>query len=83
MADAGDSAGVTGADPYALEDGDVLVVRRRPEVVEITLNRPDRLNALTSEMLARIYEVLEGLGRDPTCRDHRRGPGVLRRGRSS
>ena len=34
----------------------------------MTLNRPRRLNALTSEMLARMYEVFEELGRDPTCR---------------
>ena len=34
----------------------------------VTLNRPDRLNALTSEMLAHIYAVLEDLGRDATCR---------------
>src|SRR4029077_14418748 len=34
----------------------------------VTLNRPHHLNALTSEMLAHIYEVLEGLGRDPSCR---------------
>jgi len=37
-------------------------------VALVTLNRPERLNALTSEMLARIYDVLEGLGRDATCR---------------
>ena len=47
---------------------DVLVERPRPEVALITLNRPDRLNALTSEMLARIYSTLETLGRDATCR---------------
>ena len=68
MADAVDSVGGTGVDPFALEDRDVLVGRPRPEVAVITLNRPDRLNALTSEMLAHIYEVLEDLGRDPTCR---------------
>ena len=34
----------------------------------VTLNRPERLNALTSEMLARIYDTLETLGRDPGCR---------------
>ncbi len=52
----------------AREADDVLVDRPRPDVALVTLNRPDRFNALTSEMLARIYEVLEGLGRDSTCR---------------
>jgi len=47
---------------------DVLVERPQAEVALVTLNRPERLNALTSEMLARIYEVLEALGRDATCR---------------
>ena len=55
-------------DTATSQDGDVLVGRPRPEVALVTLNRPERLNALTSEMLARIYEVLEGLGRDATCR---------------
>jgi len=49
-------------------DDDVLTDRSRPGVALVTLNRPERLNALTSEMLAHIYDVLEGLGRDPTCR---------------
>ncbi|HUY20766.1 MAG TPA: enoyl-CoA hydratase-related protein [Acidimicrobiales bacterium] len=47
---------------------DVLVSRPRPEVALVTLNRPERLNALTSTMLAHIYEVLQTLGRDATCR---------------
>jgi enoyl-CoA hydratase len=47
---------------------DVLVDWPRPGVALVTLNRPDRLNALTSEMLADIYRVLEDLGRNPTCR---------------
>ena len=59
---------MTGADGAGAGTEDVLVDRPRPEVAVVTLNRPERLNALTSEMLARIYEVLEGLGRDATCR---------------
>jgi enoyl-CoA hydratase len=47
---------------------DVLVDWPRPGVALVTLNRPDRLNALTSEMLADIYRVLEDLGRNSTCR---------------
>ena len=52
----------------AAPGGDVLVHRPRPEVALLTLNRPDRLNALTSDMLALLYDTLEGLGRDATCR---------------
>jgi enoyl-CoA hydratase len=47
---------------------DVLVDRPRTGVALVTLNRPHRLNALTSEMLGRIYDAFEGLGRDHTCR---------------
>ena len=50
------------------EHDDVLIDRSRPEIAVVTLNRPSRLNALTSEMLARLFEVFEGLGRDSTCR---------------
>src|SRR5580693_5581993 len=63
-----DGANVTGADNASSHGDDVLVDRPRPEVAMVTLNRPERLNALTSEMLAQIYDVLEGLGRDATCR---------------
>jgi len=47
---------------------DVLVDRSHAGVALMTLNRPHRLNALTSEMLARIYDTLERLGHDHTCR---------------
>ena len=51
------------------QDGDdVVVAWPRREVALITLNRPDRLNALTSGMLARLYARLEDLGRDAACR---------------
>ena len=48
--------------------GDVLVEWPRDGVAVVTLNRPHRLNALTADMLALLYEVLEGLGRDSSCR---------------
>ncbi|HXQ63202.1 MAG TPA: enoyl-CoA hydratase-related protein [Acidimicrobiales bacterium] len=47
---------------------DVLTERPRPGVALVTLNRPEKLNALTSDMLGRVYETLEHLGRDPSCR---------------
>jgi enoyl-CoA hydratase len=52
----------------APDQSDLLVDRPTPGVALVTLNRPHRLNALTSEMLARLYQCLEGLGRDETCR---------------
>jgi enoyl-CoA hydratase len=57
-------------DTEAAESGadDVLVDRPRTEVAVVTLNRPHRLNALTSEMLAWLYDVFVQLGRDHTCR---------------
>jgi enoyl-CoA hydratase len=59
---------MTATESATANSDDVLVDRPRPEVALVTLNRPDRLNALTSEMLAHIYAVLEELGRDATCR---------------
>jgi enoyl-CoA hydratase len=50
------------------DSGDVLVDRSHPGVALMTLNRPHHLNALTSEMLAEIYDTFEQLGRDETCR---------------
>ncbi len=40
----------------------------RPEVAVITLNRPDRLNALTNELVANITSTLHKLGADRECR---------------
>ena len=50
------------------DTGDVLVDRSHLGVALMTLNRPHHLNALTSEMLAEIYDTFERLGRDETCR---------------
>jgi enoyl-CoA hydratase len=47
---------------------DLLTEWPRPGVALVTLNRPRKLNALTSDMLGRFYDVLEQLGRDPSCR---------------
>ena len=47
---------------------DILVGRERPGVVTLTLNRPDRLNAFTSEMMAHLFDLMEQVGRDETCR---------------
>jgi len=58
----------TGPGTAPATSDDVLVRRPRPEVALVTLNRPDRLNALTSPMLAQLYGMLTELGRDPSCR---------------
>jgi enoyl-CoA hydratase/carnithine racemase len=46
----------------------VEVDRTRQGVVTITLNRPDRLNAMNQEMVGALIEALEESGRDPECR---------------
>lgn len=49
--------------------GDVLVVDRpSPDVVRITLNRPDRLNAMTAELVEALHRTLETIAVDRTCR---------------
>ena len=58
----GDDTGAGG------DEGVILVERPRTGVAVVTLNRPHRLNALTSPMLALIYQTFEDLGHDETCR---------------
>lgn len=40
----------------------------RPGVVQLTLSRPDRLNALTEPLVAQFHEHLRALAADLTCR---------------
>jgi enoyl-CoA hydratase len=47
---------------------DVLVERIRSDVALVTLNRPDRLNALTYPMLELLFKTFEELSYDPDCR---------------
>ena len=46
----------------------VLVDRPRPEVAVVTLNRPDRLNALSFALVDELHAVLDEIGRDNSCR---------------
>lgn len=46
----------------------VLVERPRPDVAVVTLNRPDRLNALSFAVVDELHAVLDDLQRDNACR---------------
>jgi enoyl-CoA hydratase len=46
----------------------VLIEHVRPGIVVMTLNRPERLNAMNYELVRGIYDALDGLEDDPTCR---------------
>jgi enoyl-CoA hydratase len=46
----------------------VLVDEPRPGVVVLTLNRPERLNAMSHELVADLHAVLEQVGSDRGCR---------------
>jgi 2-(1,2-epoxy-1,2-dihydrophenyl)acetyl-CoA isomerase len=45
-----------------------VLVRRDGNVVTVTLNRPDRLNAITVELLAELRAAAESIGADKTIR---------------
>jgi enoyl-CoA hydratase/carnithine racemase len=46
----------------------VLVDHPRPDVAVITLNRPDRLNALSFALVEALHDVLDAVRRDNACR---------------
>src|SRR4051812_16984771 len=48
--------------------GTVRVERPRPEVAVVTLDRPERLNAMTNELVADLHAAFEEIGVDNTCR---------------
>lgn len=45
-----------------------LLHSRRDSVAVLTLNRPDRLNTLTEELICELQTELESIGRDETIR---------------
>ena len=46
----------------------VLIERVRPGIVVLTLNRPDRLNAMNYDLVRGLYDALDELEADPSCR---------------
>lgn len=46
----------------------ILEVTQRDAVTHLTMNSPERLNALSDEMLAALQETLDELAQDPDCR---------------
>lgn len=46
----------------------VLVDELEPEIHRVTLNRPERLNSMTLELVRELGDALDRLGRDPKCR---------------
>ena len=49
-------------------DADPLGVTREGSVQVLTLNRPERLNALSNQLLARLSDALDGADADPGVR---------------
>lgn len=46
----------------------VLVDSPRDGVTRLTLNRPETLNAMTSELVTELHDALDAVARDPGCR---------------
>lgn len=46
----------------------ILEVTQRDAVTHLTMNSPERLNALSDEMLAALQETLDALAEDASCR---------------
>ncbi|KIN72294.1 enoyl-CoA hydratase [Sulfitobacter guttiformis] len=46
----------------------ILEITQRDAVTHLTMNSPERLNALSDEMLTALQEALDNLAQDPECR---------------
>ncbi|HEY5173753.1 MAG TPA: enoyl-CoA hydratase-related protein [Acidimicrobiia bacterium] len=46
----------------------VIIEHVRPEIVVVTLNRPERLNAMNYDLVRGLYDAFDELSADPTCR---------------
>ena len=57
-----------GAERPSRVDGSVVVEQVRPGIAKITLNRPERLNAMNYALVSELYDALDELGGDRSCR---------------
>jgi enoyl-CoA hydratase len=46
----------------------VLIEPVRPGIVQLTLNRPERLNAMNHALVQGLYDALDRVANDPACR---------------
>lgn len=46
----------------------VIVDQVAPGITRITLSRPEKLNAMTAELIEELHQALGAVGSDPTCR---------------
>ena len=63
-------------------DYEQIIQEQRDDIVLLTLNRPDKLNAWTPRMSAELVDAIEAADGDSVGwrrRGHRRRPRVLRR----
>lgn len=47
---------------------DIEISRPRAGIVQVTMNRPSKLNAMTSEMVEGLHDAFSSVGRDRECR---------------
>jgi enoyl-CoA hydratase len=46
----------------------VVLEHPEPHITLVTLNRPERLNAMNYELVASLHDALDQIGQDPECR---------------
>jgi enoyl-CoA hydratase len=46
----------------------VTIERVEPHITQLTLNRPDRLNAITFGLVGELHDALDEIGADPECK---------------
>ena len=54
--------------PYAREMSTVLVSNPQPGVTQLTLNRPEKLNAMNVELITELHAALTSVAADRECR---------------